>query len=206
MQSARAVALLGARQAGKSTLARVLACGPIPADYVTLDSDPVRAAAQTDPEGFVAALGRSTVIDEVQRAPDLLLAVKARLDRDGRRGQFLLTGSANLRRIPAVADALPGRVDYLTLWPLTQGEIEGRREDFLDRLFDGEVPMLTDAPVGRSEYAPRLLSPAGSPSRSPDPEPHEHDSSRATSARSSTAIWPMPRVSMTRARSGRCCD
>jgi predicted AAA+ superfamily ATPase len=106
----------------------------------------------------VAALGRSTVIDEVQRAPDLLLAVKARLDRDRRRGQFLLTGSANLGRIPTVADALPGRVDYLTLWPLTQGEIEGRREDFLDRLFDGEVPMLTDAPVGRSEYARRLLT------------------------------------------------
>jgi predicted AAA+ superfamily ATPase len=158
MQSARAVALLGARQAGKSTLARVLAGGPMPADYVTLDSDPVRAAAQADPEGFVAALGRSTVIDEVQRAPDLLLAVKARLDRDRRRGQFLLTGSANLRRIPAVADALPGRVDYLTLWPFTQGEIEGRREDFLDRLFDGEVPMLTDAPVGRSAYALRLLT------------------------------------------------
>jgi uncharacterized protein len=158
MQNARAVALLGARQAGKSTLARVLAGGQIPADYVTLDSDPVRAAAQADPEGFVATLGRSTVIDEVQRAPDLLLAVKARLDRDRRRGQFLLTGSANLRRIPAVADALPGRVDYLTLWPLTQGEIEGRREDFLDRLFDGEVPILTDAPVGRSEYALRLLT------------------------------------------------
>jgi hypothetical protein len=52
---------------------------------------------------------------------------------------------------PAVADALPGRVDYLTLWPLTQGEIEGRREDFLDKLFGGEVPMLTDAPVGRGE-------------------------------------------------------
>jgi hypothetical protein len=57
MQSARAVALLGARQAGKSTLARVLASGPMPADYVTLDSDPVRAAAQADPEGFVATLG-----------------------------------------------------------------------------------------------------------------------------------------------------
>lgn len=153
----------------------------------------------------MAALGRSTVIAEVQRAPDLLLAVKARLDRDRRRGQFLLTGSANLRRIPTVADALPGRIDYLTLWPLTQGEIEGRREDFLDRVFDGEVPMLTDAPVGRSEYAPRLLT-VGSPSRSPEPEPLGHGSLRVTSARSSTAIWPMPRVFMTRARSGRCCD
>lgn len=108
MQSARAVALLGPRQAGKSTLAQVLAGGRVPADYLTLDDDPVRSAARADPQGFVAALGRRTVIDEVQRAPDLLLAVKSRLDRDRSPGQFLLTGSANLRRVPGVTDALPG--------------------------------------------------------------------------------------------------
>jgi len=159
MQSARAVALLGPRQAGKSTLARALAAGAsMPADYLTLDDDPIRSAARADPDGFVAALGRRTVIDEVQRAPDLLLAVKARLDRDDRRGQFLLTGSANLRRIPTVADALPGRVDYLTLWPLTQGEIRGHQEQFLDGLFDQRVPTLTDAPVGRGAYAEMLIA------------------------------------------------
>jgi predicted AAA+ superfamily ATPase len=158
MQTARGVALLGPRQAGKSTLAQRLASGPIPADYVTLDDEPVRAAAHADPEGFVASLGRSTVIDEVQRAPDLLLAVKSRLDRDRRRGQFLLTGSANLRRIPTVADALPGRVDYLTLWPFTQGEIAGRPERVLDRAFNGDIPHVVGAPVGRHEYAEAVLA------------------------------------------------
>ena len=158
MASARAVALLGPRQAGKTTLARMLAGAGLPAEYLTLDDGGVRSAAQADPEGFVAALGRRTVIDEVQRAPELLLAIKSRLDRDRTPGQFLLTGSANLRRIPTVADALPGRLDHLTLWPLTQGEITGRREDLLERLFAGEVPMLTEIPVGRGAYAEMLLA------------------------------------------------
>jgi len=158
MESARAVALLGPRQAGKSTLAQLLAGGRMPGEYLTLDDEAVRAAARADPEGFVAALGRRSVIDEVQRAPDLLLAVKSRLDRDRSPGQFLLTGSANLRRIPAVADALPGRVDYLTLWPFSQGEIAGRREELLPRLFDADVPAITDAPVGRHEHADMLIA------------------------------------------------
>jgi predicted AAA+ superfamily ATPase len=158
MRTARAVALLGPRQAGKSTLARVLAAGPVSADYLTLDDAAVQAAARADPEGFVAALGRATVIDEVQRVPELLLAVKSRLDRDNARGQFLLTGSANLRRIPSVADALPGPVDYLTLWPFTQGEIVGRPEGILDAVFDGSVPSVSSAPIGREAYADVLLS------------------------------------------------
>lgn len=157
MGSARAVALLGARQAGKSTLAGMLAAERLPADYVTLDDDVVRELATADPAGFVAGLGRRTIIDEVQRAPELLLAIKSRLDRDNTPGQFLLTGSANLRRIPTVSDALPGRVDYLTLWPLTQGELRGQSEDFLNRLFRGEIPKIADAPVGRREFADLLL-------------------------------------------------
>jgi predicted AAA+ superfamily ATPase len=103
MASARVVALLGPRQAGKSTLARMLAGGELGADYLSLDEEPVRIPALADPAGFIAARERAAVIDEVQRAPELLLAIKARVDRDPRPGQFLLTGSANLRRIPASA-------------------------------------------------------------------------------------------------------
>jgi predicted AAA+ superfamily ATPase len=158
MEESRVVALLGARQAGKSTLARVLAADRLPAEYLTLDDEPVRSLASGDPQGFVAGLGRRTVIDEIQRAPELLLAIKSRVDRDSTPGQFLLTGSANLRRIPTVADALPGRVDYLALWPFTQGELSGQPETFLVRLFSGEVPMIGDAPVGRGEYAEMLLA------------------------------------------------
>lgn len=157
--SARVVALLGARQAGKSTLARMLTARPeFGAEYLTLDDEPVRSLALGDPMGFVAGLGRRTVIDEVQRAPDLLLAIKSRVDRDTSPGQFLLTGSANLRRIPAVGDALPGRIDYLTLWPFTQGELGGRPEELLGRLFAGDVPRISGAPVGRREYLERLLA------------------------------------------------
>lgn len=158
MEDARVVAMLGPRQAGKSTLARMLARERLSADYLTLDDEPTRALASGDPQGFVAGLGRRTIIDEIQRAPDLLLAIKSRVDRDGSPGQFLLTGSANLRRIPTVADALPGRADYLTLWPFTQGEIDGRREDFLARLFAGDIPRIGDAPVGRLEYSEMLLA------------------------------------------------
>jgi predicted AAA+ superfamily ATPase len=158
MGSARVVALLGPRQAGKSTLARMLAADRLPADYLTLDDEPIRNAAAADPAGFVAGLGRTAVIDEVQRAPELLLAIKSRVDRDSTRGQFLLTGSANLRRIPRVSDALPGRVDYLTLWPFTQGEINTRPEDFLARLFRGEVPTTTETQIGREPYAEMLLT------------------------------------------------
>jgi uncharacterized protein len=158
MATARVVALLGPRQAGKSTLARMLAAGELAADYLSLDEEPVRIPALADPVGFIAARERPAVIDEVQRAPELLLAIKARVDRDPRPGQFLLTGSANLRRIPAVSDALPGRVDYLALWPFTQGEIAGRREDFLTGLFEGRVPDVHGAPVGRGAYAEMLLT------------------------------------------------
>jgi predicted AAA+ superfamily ATPase len=158
MGSARAVAILGPRQAGKTTLAHVVATDHVPAEYVTLDDPLVRAAALADPVGFVSALGAATVIDEVQHAPELLLAIKQRLDRDRRRGQFLLTGSVNLRRIPSIADALPGRVDYLTLWPLTQGEIAGRRERLLERLFEGERLAISGAPVGRRPYLGRLVT------------------------------------------------
>ncbi len=158
MRYARVVALLGPRQAGKSTLVRRLADARLSADYVTLDDDAARSLAVGDPTGFLAARGRCAVIDEVQRAPQLLLAMKARVDLDTRPGQFLITGSANLRRTPTVSDALPGRVDYLTLWPLSQGELAGREEGFVARLFAGESPAEHAAPVGRHEYAQMLLA------------------------------------------------
>jgi predicted AAA+ superfamily ATPase len=158
MGDARVVALLGPRQAGKSTLARRLAADSLGARYLTLDDRALREFAHADPTGFVAGLVRPTVIDEIQRVPDLLLAIKSRVDRDNSRGQFLLTGSANLRRLPTVPDALPGRVDYLELWPFTQGELEGRRETFLGDLLAGEAPQVDGAPVGAARYFDRLLS------------------------------------------------
>jgi predicted AAA+ superfamily ATPase len=158
LTEARAVCLLGARQAGKSTLARVIAEHEHPAEYLTLDEEAVRRAAVEDPTGFIARLSGPAVIDEVQRAPDLMLAIKERLDTNDERGQFLLAGSANIPTLPTIADALPGRVDYLRLWPFSQGELAGRRESFIDRLFAGEPPRVDDAPVGRGAYAARIVT------------------------------------------------
>ncbi len=158
LREARAVCLLGARQAGKSTLARAIAGREHPARYLTLDDEATRRSALDDPTGFIAGVVGSAVIDEVQRAPDLMLAIKERLDTNNERGQFLLAGSANLLTLPTIADALAGRVDYVHLWPFSQGELAGRRENFIDRLFAGDVPGIADAQVGRAAYAERIAA------------------------------------------------
>lgn len=148
----RVVAVLGARQVGKSTLIEAIAGSDHPATVLTLDDQATRAGAVNDPTGFVAALDTPVVIDEIQRAPDLLLAIKARVDRDRAPGQFLLTGSANLLTAPAIADALTGRAEYLRLAPFSQGELRGRPETLLDALFGGTWPHVEGAGVGRAAY------------------------------------------------------
>jgi len=145
--------LVGPRQAGKSTLARTL----VPPDrYVTLDDATILAAAQRDPAGFLAPFDELTVIDEVQRVPDLLLAVKLAVDRHRRPGRFLLTGSANVLLVPRVADSLAGRMEILTLYPLSQGEIQGKQERFLDAVFGDRLPKTPSAPH-RTDMVRRIL-------------------------------------------------
>ena len=130
------VALLGPRQSGKSTLVRTLA--PERA-YVTLDDEPVLRTALEDPVGFVAALPARVTLDEVQRAPGLLLAIKATVDRERRPGRFLLTGSADLLTLPKVGDSLAGRIEYVQLHPLTECEKERRPGALLQTFLDGEL-------------------------------------------------------------------
>ncbi len=158
LRDSRAVALLGARQVGKSTLVADLVASEYPARLISLDDDATASAARADPTGFIADITGPTAIDEIQRAPELLLAIKRRLDADQSRGQFLLTGSANILSLPTVADALPGRVEYLALWPLSQGELHGVQESFIDGLFEGRPPTLSGMPVGRAAAAPMLVT------------------------------------------------
>ena len=114
-----AVVVMGARQTGKSTLAGELA--PHKRRYVSLDDLDALDAARHDP--LVLVGGKTPVtLDEVQRAPDLLAAVKREIDRDRRPGQFLLTGSANLLLMRRVAETLAGRASYLSLWPMSRRE------------------------------------------------------------------------------------
>jgi predicted AAA+ superfamily ATPase len=153
---ARVVCLLGARQAGKSTLIRSIADNEHPAQYLTLDDPATLALAREDPVGFLAGTER-VAIDEVQRAPDLLLAIKRIVDTDPARGRFLLTGSANIVTHPRVADALPGRVDYLTLWPLSQEELRQSKSTFLENAFTGKTPTAGQPPIGRVGYAERIV-------------------------------------------------
>ena len=157
LASSRVGAILGPRQAGKSTLAVTLQKGGLFPGYYTLDQEPIRSAALEDPDGFMAGIRKPAVIDEIQRAPDLMLAIKLVVDRDNSRGQFLITGSANLLTFRAVADALPGRVIYVNLWPFSQGEIEGRREHLIDQVLAGRPPQLSDEPTGRPAHAERVV-------------------------------------------------
>jgi predicted AAA+ superfamily ATPase len=117
-----AVVVTGARQTGKSTLAEQLVPGT--RRYATLDDLDVLDAAQRDPEVLVGGPGPVT-LDEVQRAPELLRAVKRAIDRDRKSGRFLLTGSANLLLMRQVSESLAGRASYLTLWPMTRREQRG---------------------------------------------------------------------------------
>lgn len=154
----RAAAITGPRQAGKSTLARQLQTAGVVPNYFTLDDEATRNAARDDPDGFALSLPRPAVIDEVQRVPSLMLAVKQILDNDPAPGQFLLTGSADLLTARVVADALPGRVEYLNLWPLARSEIEGKRGSVIDALLDGTPPRVSGAPKGRAASAELVVA------------------------------------------------
>ena len=147
------VLLAGPRQAGKTTLVRQFAERGL--DYLTLDDELILLSAREDPVGMIRNLDRA-VIDEIQRAPQLLLAIKKSVDEDRRPGRFLLTGSANLMALPTVADSLAGRMETLLLLPLSQSEIENRPANWIDSIFAGEI-LTTVTPVLGNELVERVL-------------------------------------------------
>lgn len=138
------VALLGPRQCGKTTLVRTLEPRYT---YLSLDDEATLAFALADPTGFVAALPARAVLDEVQRAPALLRALKLAVDRDRTPGRFVLTGSANLLLLPDLGDSLAGRMEMLQLEPLTEAELARVPGRFLATLLAGGLqPALASAP------------------------------------------------------------
>jgi predicted AAA+ superfamily ATPase len=139
------VMIAGPRQAGKTTLVRQMADQE--RRYFTLDDALTLLAAKEDPVGMIRGLDRA-VIDEIQRAPQLLLAIKKTVDEDRRPGRFLLTGSANLMALPTVADSLAGRMETLTLLPLSQSEMQGTTINWLDEAFAGRLPSISAPLVG----------------------------------------------------------
>ena len=156
-----AVVVTGARQTGKSTLAEHLVSGS--RRYATLDDLDVLDAAHRDPEALVGGSAPIT-LDEVQRAPELLRAVKRAIDRDRKPGRFLLTGSANLLLMRQVSESLAGRASYLTLWPMTRGEQRGegtcgRWEQLLETSDDEWLDLLAAGPDDAEDW--RVLARRG---------------------------------------------
>lgn len=131
----------GARQVGKSTLARSVVQGQR-ARIVNLDNAANYNAARADPDAFVRQTDDLLVIDEVQRVPDLIRAMKDAVEEDRRPGRFLITGSANLLEIPGTKESLAGRAKTIALYGLSQGELAGHREDFVDLLLAGNEKAL----------------------------------------------------------------
>lgn len=139
------VLLVGPRRAGKTTLARKMQ--EAGRTYLTLDNRTTLEVAQADPVGFIRGLDRA-IIDEVQRAPELFLAIKKTVDEDYRPGRFLLTGSANVMTLPRVADSLAGRIETIRMLPLARSEITGQTPTFLERLFTGNLQGTREEIVG----------------------------------------------------------
>lgn len=134
LSTRRGVHLTGARQCGKTTLSLMISDGSM--RHLTLDDEVYLKSAQNAPSDFVERIdGRTLVIDEIQKAPALLDAIKIKLDRSNDKGQYLLTGSSNLRFMKSVKDSLAGRLKTVRLRTLALGEISGGKGDFLDRAF-----------------------------------------------------------------------
>jgi len=162
--------LQGPRSVGKSTLLRRLAAES-GARILDLDDVATREAVASDPATFVAG-PEPVCIDEYQQVPLVLDAIKAELNRDGRPGRFVLTGSARHESLPAAAQALTGRLHRLPVYPLSQGEIVRADERFLGRLFAGDAGGMAGrtSSTSREEYVERS---SREDFRSPCPAPRQ---------------------------------
>lgn len=155
------VVVNGARQSGKSTLVQAVAtaqAGEPARRYLTLDDTAVLHAAQRDPAGFINGLPGPVTLDEVQRAPGLFLAIKAAVDRQRLPGRFLLTGSADVLLLPGLADSLAGRMELLSLWPLSSAELaDSPAFNRADWLFNGDWADLRVPACEREALVTRLV-------------------------------------------------
>lgn len=152
------IVLNGPRTVGKSTLLAELAqrCGrPV----LDCDDPATRSIVRSDPTRFVES-SDTVLIDEYQHVPELLDAIKAQLNKDLRAGRYVLAGSTRYSTLPEAGQALTGRVDVISVLPLSQGEIDNVEETFVHRLLEGAGPSITSAPSGtsRDDYARRMTS------------------------------------------------
>ena len=153
------VLINGPRQSGKSTLTQAPELVKQGRRYFTFDQPSVLAAAKSDPEGFVAGLPEKVTLDEIQHVPELFPVIKAAVDRHRTPGRFLLTGSANVLLLPKLSESLAGRMEILTLWPFSQGELHHKKENFIDQLFS-QKPHCLSHPITKHVFRTTLLESA----------------------------------------------
>lgn len=150
------VCILGPRQCGKSTLAQHAAPGRT---YVSLDDSNSYQLASLDPKGFIGELPEFVTIDEIQRVPELTLAIKQSVDANRKPGRFLLTGSADLLHLPRLSDSLAGRMEWIELQPFSEAEKEGSHGRFLEQWLNGtlktEIP--STVPPQKSSLPGRVV-------------------------------------------------
>ncbi len=148
------VLIIGARQVGKTTLARSFENN----NYLTFDDVNTLSAARNSPKDFIANLTKPAIIDEIQLCSDILPAIKQSVDNDRAAGQFILTGSANVLTLPKVSESLAGRVELITLRTLSQNEIEGSNINLVDKLFADNLDFPTNFPEeDREKLLTRML-------------------------------------------------
>lgn len=133
------IVLHGARQTGKSTLIKSIVKNEHKAEYITFDDTAVLSAAKNNPGGFLESYDNNLAIDEVQRVPELFLAIKKIVDTNRRPGKFILTGSANILLIPKISESLAGRIEILNLYPFSQNELAASKFNLVDSFFDNKI-------------------------------------------------------------------
>lgn len=131
------VLIHGSRQCGKTTLAQLVG-NDLGYRYISFDDDSQLQAAKADPTGYIRSLPEKVILDEIQRTPELFLAIKASVDQNRKPGRFLLTGSANILLLPQLADSLAGRMEIMQLRPLAQCEMAGHLPNFLKQVFSDD--------------------------------------------------------------------
>jgi predicted AAA+ superfamily ATPase len=146
----------GARQTGKSTFIKTAFVAGGDFAYVNMDDLNLLRLAKGDPMTFAAQLEAHSAIDEIQRAPELLLPLKNMIDEARTTRRFLLSGSANILTLPKLSESLAGRMEIHTLWPLSQGEIRGRKERFIDNAFSDDKPLKPEA-CSQDEYLEAIV-------------------------------------------------
>ena len=155
MSRSPAILLVGARQSGKSYLMKAVAKNKN-IHYATFDNLPTLASASNDPVGFIRSIPKPTILDEIQRVPELFLPIKEDIDLHRIPGRYSLTGSANPLLVPKLGDSLAGRMLLYELYPLSQGEILGKAECFLDHVFS-DRPAFRSSHFNKTELLERMI-------------------------------------------------